>query len=300
MNNNLYPMETREKYRNNEFYKESIKLIKEFINDTLENDIERLKTYCFKELKTVERKYRHLKIKNWNFDCDDTALARAIYCVVWGYVFNLKEDEIGPHTKSPYRGDTMNSFNTLFGKEKKNGFAPKARTHGLDNKYMKQIKNFHKNYHTIGNFVLLPNNKNINGGRATFGDYFDLFLLEIMYIKDINEQKLKEEQKLVGQDKEKRKWFRLRLLENTFYKKYSMNQIKNLFFLDDYFNKEGEVEFIKIPKEIRFKKNKEKDEYKKLVSEFISKSENVIANRSDKIIEVLKLEIAEAEKLGIQ
>lgn len=285
----------RAEYRRKEFYRDSIKLINDFINDILESDIDRLKTFCFRDLedKYSWPKVKNLKLQGWKFDCDDTALARAIYCVIWGYIFNIKDDEIGPHTKAPYRGDTMNSFNTLFGKEENNEFSPRAKSKGLDEdiESWNNIENFYDKYHTIGNFILIPNKGDINGGRGNFrafGDYFDLFLLEIQYLIEKENSKGKE-------------WFRDRLQKNPFYSQYSMNEIKNIFFLDDYISEEGKVKkFIETSRENRLKiANKSKAEYKKLVDDYISKSEEVIANRADKIIEVLKEELKEAEKMGI-
>lgn len=302
-------MISKEEYRKTLYYGESILLINDFINDILDGEINRLKAYCFDDLKG-NIKYSYPKCKNigeWVFDCDDTALARAIYCVIWGHIFELKADEIGPYTKAPYRGDTMNSFNTLFGNDKSGLFAYRARFYGLDEDITSwgNIIRFRYQYHTIGNFIILPNIGNINGKRGnfkTFRDYFDLFLLDMYEYKEIN----KSNSRL-------KKSFE----ENPFYREFSMNEIKEFFFLDEYFEDEKPKEFISISKKSRFKytrskqdrinmeKNKKRidyfseEEYKKLVDEYITKSEEVIANRADKIIEALKKELEESVKIGI-
>lgn len=305
-------MIAKEEYRKTQYYKESIRLINDFVNEFLEGNINRLKTFCFDSLEGNEKYGKPSMIKGrWNFDCDDTGLARAIYCVVWGYVFNLKSNEIGPWNSNriPYRGDTMNSFNTLFGNDKNGGFAYRAKFYGLDEdiKIWKNIMGFKYQYHTIGNFILIANKGNVNvlrGNFFRFKDYFDLFLLEIKEYKKTSH--LKYEKGVKGA-----------LKQNSFYTQYSMKEMKEIFYLDDYFDNENPKEFIGISKKDRLKitaskearinkkTNKQKSnyfsehEYKQLANEYITKSEEVIANRADKIIEVLKEELKESANTGI-
>lgn len=292
-------MISKEEYRKTQYYKESIKLIKNFINEFLEGDINRLKTFCFDNLKR-KKKYRRPSIINgqWNFDCDDTDLARAIYCVVWGHIFDLKANEIGAWNSDriPYRGDTMNSFNTVFGK-----CLYRAKFYGLENNT--KILEFREKYHTIGNFILIANNENVNRRRGSFWDlkdYFDLFLIEIYNYQNNKECRMEKE-----------------FDENPFYKEFSITSMKEAFFLEDYFDGEIPKEFINISQADRKKmtrskedridiqKSKKKvdyfteDEYKKLVNEYITKSEIVIANRADKIITALQEELKESENIGI-
>ncbi|MEG2832508.1 MAG: hypothetical protein RR923_07050 [Bacilli bacterium] len=301
--------ELKKTYRKDQFYRESILLINDFSNEVLGGELDRLKTYCFDNLKgSFKYAYPNIEqIHKWKFDCDDTKLSRAIYCVTWGYIFNLKEESY----KSEYRGDTMNSFNTLFGDEDRGIFAYRARFYDMDKdiKAWSNIIKFKYQYHTIGNFIVLPNKGKLKKGTidkfsgsiniersSKFKDYFDLFLIDLDIYKSTktNESKLKE-------------FFD----ENSFYKEFSMSKMKEIFFLDDYFNGEEPKEFIGIPKGDRFKltgskeyrKNKKgcfsQKEYTKLVNEYIAKSEEVISNRADKIIDVLKEEIKEAKKIGI-
>ncbi|HBI94446.1 MAG TPA: hypothetical protein DDY58_19570 [Terrisporobacter glycolicus] len=301
--------EFKKKYREEQFYRQSIILINDFINNTLNGEIERLKTYYFDDLKG-NLKYSYPKCENisgWIFDCDDTVLARAIYCVIWGYIFELKVDNIGPWNKKTgkkiYRGDTMNSFNTLFGNSNSGIFAYRARFYGLDEDIAiwQNIIRFRYKYHTIGNFIVIPNKGNINGVRGRkLKDYFDLFLLDIYEYKKNNVCKLKEQ-----------------FDKNSFYKDFSMNSIKEIFFLEDYFKGEIPKEFINTSKDARYKITRSKEErikrekskgkidyfleeeYKKLVHSYLAKSEQVIDNRADKIIKILKDELEVSLKIGI-
>lgn len=302
----------REEYRKTQYYKDSIKLIKEFTDEFLEGNINKLKTFCFENLQG-NKKYGNYGATSGkrSFDCDDTELARSIYCVVWGYIFNIKAEDIGPwnSNKTPYRGDTMNSFKTLFGNDKNAGFAYRAKFYGIDEdvKLWKNIMGFKYQYHTIGNFILIPNKGNVNvlrGNFFRFKDYFDLFLLEIQEYKKA--PYIKYEKGV--------KWA---LTQNSFYTQYSMKEMKEIFYLDDYFDNEVPKEFIGISKKDRLKitANKEarinkktnqqrsnyfsEEEYIKLVNEYITKSEIVIANRADKIVEAIKVELKEATKIGI-
>ncbi|WP_373598707.1 hypothetical protein [Paraclostridium bifermentans] len=301
--------ELRKRYREEQFYRQSIILINDFSNEVLGGEIDRLKTYCFENLKG-DFKYSYPNIEqihNWRFDCDDTKLARAIYCVIWGYIFGLKADNIGPpyskKTKQHYRGDTINSFQTLFGSYEKEIFAYRARFYDLDKdiKTWSNIIKFRYQYHTIGNFILLQNNKSdrlrINNGRGKckLKDYFDLFLLDVYEYQKGNACILKKQ-----------------LEQNSFYKEFSINSIREIFFLDIYFNDKEPKEFINISKDKRLKETGSKEyrkknenkcfsekEYKKLVNDYIEKSEEVIAKRSCKMVEMLKEEIKEAKKIGI-
>ncbi|WJV18975.1 hypothetical protein QU593_00270 [Rossellomorea marisflavi] len=84
-----------------------------------------------------------------------------------------------------YRGDTLNSFHTMFGKEVTSDGGSR-RFKGVE-KYLSDqplreiVNRYHQTYHTVGNFIPLPNKKlerhTFNTYRGVkYGDYFDLFL----------------------------------------------------------------------------------------------------------------------------
>lgn len=88
-----------------------------------------------------------LKCPGRSFDCDDTDLARAVYREVW----KLESPE--------FRGDTMNSFRTIFGRERfthdvcdvPRVYAGSAadRRFGIPSDLLKRIQVFWEDYHTI-------------------------------------------------------------------------------------------------------------------------------------------------------
>ena len=160
-------------------------LIEEFCNEHLGGEIDRLADFCLAELNVLPRKYEYAKYASngvrWNFDCDDCALARAVYERIWGVTF------------PEFRGDTMNSFRTTFGSEWTTGTSLIPRENEIISfasfdayrlpEFLKnRIWAFHRLYHTIGNFIPLPNRRlgrnSINTFRACapWYDSFGVFL----------------------------------------------------------------------------------------------------------------------------
>ena len=126
-------------------------------------------------------------------DCDDTNLAWEVYYRLWG-IESVRECPPAPPDDPEYRceewmrGDTMNSFRTLFGREIEDvGSAPDPvvgfkglRRFGADEELFKMAREFRYTYHRIGNFLPLPNakcgGKTMNTCRTAWHDYFDQFL----------------------------------------------------------------------------------------------------------------------------
>ena len=126
-------------------------------------------------------------------DCDDTNLVWEVYHRLWG-VERVRESPPTPPDDPEYtselwmRGDTMNSFRTLFGREIESvGAAPDPvigfkglRRFGVEEVLFKMAHEFRYTYHRIGNFLPLPNvkcgGKTMNTFRAAWHDYFDQFL----------------------------------------------------------------------------------------------------------------------------
>jgi len=270
----------------------SLDLIREFINsDYLQGDIENLKSFDFAKLEGVEK---YDGCSKGNYDPDDSKLAKAIYYVIWKDKLpelNTIED-IG--TGKNYRGDTINTFNTLFGK-KIDSFhrIEKYSNNEPLKKYVKE--DFYKTYQTIGNFMLMPNRpleKNtINlyrGGFYGWRDYFDRFLYEL------NE--------CLTNDAYDNPIFKNLIVQNEFYfeKFNNIQKISEVNFLEPYLNS-------KCVKELFFKEEpmflseegrkdkhniplseESKQEYTEFAECYISKVTEIINYRADKIIEELK------------
>lgn len=125
----------KERYRSSSsYFAKSKELLNVFIEYQLGGRIETLKTFCLDDLNWGSKFCNPEEETIWSFDCDNTALIRAIYVVLWGHVFNIKEGDIGAWSSDtkkshPYRGDTVNSFNSLFGEQP---YLHRAKNHGLD------------------------------------------------------------------------------------------------------------------------------------------------------------------------
>lgn len=167
-------------------------IIKDFSSDYLNGDLSRLANFDFARLKT-DKKYG---CPGRNFDCDDTNLIRAIFFILYNDIYpELSFIDIGTGRK--YRGDTINTFNSIFGtydeySKTTAGLVFSRANESLVSKAMK----FHSTYHTLGNFILLPNQPEfpikrsytLNTFRGTaWKDFFDIFLLHIkQYIEENN------------------------------------------------------------------------------------------------------------------
>lgn len=128
------------------------------------------------------------------FDCDDTNLARIIYYIVWNDLPEMQLSEIG--TGKKYRGDTLNTFNTVFSKD-----LSRAELLSNNNKnLLHEAEEFKKRCYSLGNFSILPNLSiyetekkltTINLFRGNwFGwkDFYDRFLLELkLCLEDSND-----------------------------------------------------------------------------------------------------------------
>ena len=158
--------------------KNCIELIKSFIDERLDGDIQRFHDYDLDLLEKDE--------KYGAYDPDNSRIANAIYVVLWGdSLGNLIMDNLGGEW---YRGDTMNSFNTLMGRPNENGTSFMGIQKYTNNpQIINMAKLYHSKYHTIGNLMVLPNKtlpserttlNQLRGGGAWY-DYFDLFLSDI-------------------------------------------------------------------------------------------------------------------------
>ena len=292
----------RKEYESTNDYKKSIKILRSFVSDILNENIERLKDFDFTDLTTYVGDI---------IDPDMYCITQAIYIILWGDIYDLSYEKMGPwnwKNEHPFRGDTLNSFGSLFGKENKKkdrSFAFRAKFYNADqDPYLwAKIKKFSKSYHSIGNFIVIPNRatlKNgINGARAGYysreecegmRDYFDWFLIAIANYQN----KVKKGDIYLSR-------FEMQLQMNPEYNPafLDIKEWEERFFLKPYFENGKPVVLFKTPLKERLKVTDpngtdpeisyyEADEYLELLEDFLDKSEKVIEYRTDKIIEVLR------------
>ena len=148
--------------------------IASFIKEKLDGDVNRLASYPLGQLR-YDKKYG---CPGRKFDSDDTELMRAIYCVVYDEAWkNISMDNLG---EGKLRGDTLNTYNTLFSAPWNERFT--AIWHP-DEELVAKIKQFQITFHTIGNMAVLPDRRigewSINKHRGChdeWHDYEDRFL----------------------------------------------------------------------------------------------------------------------------
>ena len=277
-------------------------VVKEFLGkmypgNTLPEQLEEFKGFDFMKLEK-NSKYANC---SFAFDADDTLLARCVYFVIWcngddeyrlpGLV---SFDDIGTGRK--YRGETLNTYNTLFGKK---DMGVEKFFNNSDEETKTIIKKFRAKYRTIGNFMLLPDIRisvnidkmggmveesveSINtyrGKSSKYRDFFDLSLQGLFGDSDENMPKLRDANKF---------YFDFMSEKNGRFCKIN--------FLESYFNADGitvRENLFKHPNPNRpyqwyFTSETEKEEYRAFAMNYINKASAIIDDRAGRICEVLR------------
>jgi len=266
------------------------KIVLSFRDEYLHGNIDELANFSFWDIAGTV--YDNRKDE---FDGDRTKIVYAIDKILYDTKPILENFVLGDSEKGGmYSGDTINTFNTLFCKDRKSA----------ENKYHFtpseiEIKNeFFRTYQKIGNFYLLPNktiNKDsLNKFRGDFNrkdawfDYFDLFLnnlKERLPLKEISN---------------KNDYFQKLLNENRHFFNIEMDFKKfiDIFYLKDYFENSNIVSYNHITNKIAHWWTNEltEDEYKKFAFGYIAKATELINKRSIKLVEVLKENYKELTK----
>ena len=280
-------------------------LVNRFIRDRLNGDINLLKKYCFAELKG-DNLYGDCVTNS--FDCDNTRLARAIYVLLWGGEGNifpkLTMENVG--TGKEFRGDTMNSFNTVLDIKDKNVSQDikdwveknaayskhKESLPGIISYWDKQrmgekVKDFYQAYHTIGNFVVLPN---LSAEKTTMGpyrgttsgwhDFFDRFLKELDKV-------------LSGSDAKDAKLYALVQCNHAFDGK-TLPELADKLFLSDYMDGENPKELFAPYSTEKFRKDIDNEEYRAFAMRYIGTATEIIIHRAEIMCDRLKALLKEA------
>ena len=152
-------------------------LVADFVEERLGGDIEQLATFDLSQLKGDKK----FGCPGRAFDCDDTNLSRAVYCLVFGDVFPAMN--LGTLTDYTFRGDTLNTYNTMFGRPDEASHHPGLDRYAPPPALSEKVRAFHERYHTIGNMMPLPcvmiGRQSINTYRGThpvWRDFLDRFL----------------------------------------------------------------------------------------------------------------------------
>ena len=255
--------------------------IKEFCHEFCFDDL-----YDIEKIKNIEYSYGSNSKDVW--DCDDTHLARVVLFLIhcdrddneYAIPKLNKFIDIGSGYRYKYRGDTLNTYSTLFG-SKNQGY----------NKFFEpneKIEKFRDKYVTIGNFILLPalsvqldENKrkwdSINTFRGInehYRDFFDLFLYKFLnkhedfkLWRDHDNEITKEYFKVMD---DKNEFIRRNLLESYLDKN---NEFKH---------KDTENPYC------WWCENIDEKDYRDFAIDYIAKATNIINCRAEKITEILQ------------
>ena len=144
---------------------ESIDMVRKFVAEELHGNLDALADH---DLSTLEG-HALYGAPGRTFDTDDSNLVRALFDVLYADALpGLALPVLG--TGRAYRGDTLNTFHTLFGRPipgQPGRFAGLER-HRPTEELRAGAAAFHRTYHTLGNLAPLPNRAL---GRLTFNTY---------------------------------------------------------------------------------------------------------------------------------
>ena len=284
----------RKEYRTTPDFLKALDIVKSFVSDALNGDVSMLKDEDITRLinRISNRKKRNLYFGSIA-DPDMYYITQAIYILIWGHVFDLTFEKLGSwgRVEHPFRGDTMNSFNSVFGKE-----YLIAKRYKLNKNLLKNIEEYLSLYHSIGNFIVIPNKLNLNRQRAnyyTLQDYFDSFLGALFQYKYHD---IETEYRIFSEV------LHSSLIENTIFNKIEFKKYISDFFLESYVEDGKPFNVFDIPLEIRRKeyigRNRRsrsdfitRDEYIDMASKYYNKSKEIISYRAECIVDILKNEI---------
>ena len=270
-------------------------VLRAFVREKLDGDIRNFKEFDFETLK-----YDDLFgcASPRNFDCDNTYIIRAVYVLLWSKVFPDMTDwrEIG--TGKCYRGDTIHTFHTIFGRpnpEKSGHFYGIDRFAPIDDALYERVRLFHKKICTLGNFVVLPNcsvktgeefvTPNTYRGTNHWRDYFDRFLLALEPCLVNGCDADETLYKLVHE--------RNRYAFENYRSQAGFTRLAKDLLLEDYLDENGHAKnlFADADGKVRFhweNPQPPREIYLQGVINYLDRAEKIISNRADRMIELLK------------
>jgi len=287
--------------------KKSIELLNNFVKDWLEGDIGRLSDFDMEKLKN-DKTYG---CPRGRFEYDNTNLVKSLFVVLWHDVLpELNSETVGGG--KAFRGDTIHTSGALLGHwdDKTGLFDGLNKRYGVELEEMKEYINTWP-VSRIGNMLLLPSESlttvnakgkeghvtinTFRGFQSGWHDYFDRFLVELKNALDndipknsTDEVSLPNLMSLEGNSN----YFR--------HFNYSFETWLDSMMLNDcYDEKTGEIyrtfvglDFSDYPYHSRYRNQKaidrDRDEYKSRVREYLETTRKLIDSRSKKMVEWLK------------
>ena len=274
-------------------------IISSFVEERFSGDIDGLKYYCFAALKEYpDRRVYGRCSGSSSFDCDNTRLANAIYVLLWGGDGNifpgLTMENVG--SGKDFRGDTMNSFRWVLGSNKdltvsrdieswvkENAAYPKdkkglSKTISHWDRYGMGEKAaiFYRTYHTVGNFVVLPNRYagdttlNFYRGENQWHDFFDRFLIELDKV-------------FSGSDEKDVKLNYLAECNRSAFEGKTLPGLADALFLNDYMDGRKPKALFAPYSTGKWHKDIDNEEYRVFAMRYIDTATKIISHRADKM-----------------
>ena len=255
-------------------------LIHDFIEERLQGNLNELVRFDFAQLRS-DKKYG--VSRGHSFDCDNTNLSKAIYLLVFEDVWN--DLTYLSLENGMYRGDTINSFNTTFGKTVATGGFAGLNRFKPEKGLQERVLKFHSLYHTIGNFIVLPNAcvhgytlNTFRGSYYQWRDYIDKFI-GALHIQLTSPQSANNEV------------FNQLIMANVtdfepYYHQEGFELLMDKLLLNDCINQEGK------PKQLfdvvyHWNKQLTRDMYHRHVDQYLYFCESFIEKRGERMVEIL-------------
>lgn len=260
--------------------KKATSLINHFIEERLQGDLNELANFDFAQLRG-DNKYGVCRSNS--FDCDNTNLANAIYLLVFEDVWK----DLTPFSlkNGVYRGDTINSFNTTFGRAVTTGGFAGLNRFEPDESLEQRVIKFHSLYHTIGNFIVLPNasvaGRTLNTFRGSYyqwRDYIDKFIgalhLALTSPQSANNELFHQLIEANAKDFEQ------------YYHQAGFELLVDKLLLNDCINQEGQAKQL-FDVVYHWDKRLTRELYLRHVNQYLDFSESFIEKRGAKMVEIL-------------
>ena len=188
-----------------------------------------------------------------------------------------------------YRGDTINSFNTIFGRPADEGGFFGLNQFEPDDQLVARVTRFHSLYHTIGNMVVLPNayigKYSLNTFRGSYykwRDYIDQFVKALHdYLTDKG-------------DIENEVFLQLMELNKDDFNKYlefrGFKLLMNRLLLDYCLDEQGAPRHL-FDVVYYWDKKLTRESYRKHITKYLDFCKSFIENRGKRIVEILESKI---------
>jgi hypothetical protein len=194
--------------------------------------------------------------------------------------------------RKQYRGDTVNTFHSMFGRPVpgKPGFFAGVEKYAPSDDFREKVRSFFRQCSSVGNYVVLPNyyarqtTLNCYRGTNEWRDFFDRFLIGLrkvlLHAPDADET-LAELVKVND--------FCFSKFKGT----AGFDGLRKILLFDDYLDPESELPQEIFPLNYHWKNIEKREQYLLDAEKYLAESERIILHRADMMIRIL------AEKLAV-